>query len=178
MLSTANSLARAHKADLVVGYLVGQHERAKHMPHADGGPACHHKDHMPPLQKVLANPPVLIALNFNGPVIEKVGHDLAASQGMTVALFQQGHAQNNERPAFDHHGFFAVFASAFVQQIFFKPFALHVPDALAHAFDRHKAVGVRIAVTLPGVFHVNPGQQGARGPQDHAVLVVARKLGE
>ena len=44
---------------------------------------------MPPLQKVLADPPVLIALNLNGPVVEKIRHDLAALQRVAVGLVQQ-----------------------------------------------------------------------------------------
>ncbi len=67
----------ADKGDLVAGDLVGQHERAKDMPHADGGIAGHHKNHMPPQQQAFADPPVLVGLDFYGPFIEKIGDDPA-----------------------------------------------------------------------------------------------------
>ena len=45
------ALARADKGDLVAGNLMGQHERAEDMAHADGRIARHHKNHMPSPQQ-------------------------------------------------------------------------------------------------------------------------------
>ena len=157
----------------MVGDLVRQHQGAKDVPHADGRPARHHKDHVPTLEQVLADPPVLIALDFNAPVVEEVGHDSAprvAQGGAARAVAQEGQAQDDQGAAFHHQRLFALVVRILAEQAF-QPFAAHVPEALAHLLDRDQAVRAAAAVFFPGVFHVHPGEQGAGGPQNNGVLV-------
>ena len=73
---------------------------------------------MPPLQQVFADPPILITLNFNGPVVEEIGHDFAAPRRAFATRVEQGQAQNDEGAAFHHQGFFPGVVRVFVQQAF------------------------------------------------------------
>ena len=52
----------ADEKDLMVGDLVGQHERTEDVPHADGGIARDHEHHAALLQKAFAQPPVSASL--------------------------------------------------------------------------------------------------------------------
>ena len=182
------ALARADKGDLVAGNLMGQHERAEDMAHADGRITRHHKNHMPSPQQAFADPPVLIALDFNGPLIEEIGDHLvwtglgsAARSGYDLRrLPQQGQAQDDQGPAFHQKLLLAAgvrLARGAIQQPF-QAVAAHIPDALAHAFYRDQAVGPGFQIFLPGVLHVHPGQQRAGGAQDDAMLVAARQIAQ
>ena len=127
-------LARAHEGNFVIRNLVGQHESAVDMPHADGGPSRNHEDHVPALKQVFADPPVLVGLDLDGPVIEKIGHHVLHFGGASLGkpAHKRLRAEDNDGAALDHDLAFALI----VIEKLGKILALHAPDALMHAFHR------------------------------------------
>ena len=144
------------------------------MPHADGGPSRNHEDHVPALKQVFADPPVLVGLDLDGPVIEKIGHHVLHFGGASLGkpAHKRLRAEDNDGAALDHDLAFALI----VIEKLGKILALHAPDALMHAFHRDQAVHAGVNVLVPGVFHIYPGNQGTGGPQDDAVLVKRGEL--
>ena len=154
--------------------LVGKHEGAIDVPHANGRPACHHEDNMPSAQKVFAYPPVLIGLNLDGPVVEKIGDHVVhvGSVAFGEGLQKRLGAQDDEGAAFDHD----LELPDFLIQKLLEILPLHAPHALVHALHSDKAVAVCGKVLVPGVFHVHPGDERTGGAQYNAVLVLLGKL--
>ena len=104
------------------------------MPHADGGPSRNHEDHVPALKQVFADPPVLVGLDLDGPVIEKIGHHVLHFGGASLGkpAHKRLRAEDNDGAALDHDLAFALI----VIEKLGKILALHAPDALMHAFHR------------------------------------------
>lgn len=69
------------KRDAVVGYFMGHHQTPEDMPHADSGVACHHKHDVFALEDFFAQPPILVAVDFDTAVVEEVRRDLDTASG-------------------------------------------------------------------------------------------------
>lgn len=142
----------ADEGDPVMGNFMGQHQGTEHMPHADGRIAGDHEDYMPPGEQTFAQPPVLIAVDLHGPVIEKIGDGTA-----DLTCFQRPGPENDQRLAF-HDQFGLV-----LRKQAFKASLPNFPDSVAYVFYRDQTVGLVFKKSVVGVVDVHPGQERAAG---------------
>ncbi len=148
------ALAGANKGDLVIADFMSQHQRPVNMTHAYCGITGHHKDNVAAHEQMLANPPVLVILDFNGALVEKI-RDYPLRAFFRI-IRKIGQFEDNQGPALNQVFLFAIFQG--IEHIATVP---DIPDPLANVFYGHQAISPGFEIFSPGILNIDPGQQRA-----------------